>query len=287
MRLPSLFAVTALLLAPFIQAAPLVQNGQTVAFLGDSITQGGAATSGGYVRLVASGLAANGIEIKVIPAGISGHKSDQMLSRLEGHVLSKKPDWMTLSCGVNDVWHGSRGAGVSLEDYKKNITTIVDRCQAAGVKVLILTSTQINLPVTNELNTKLADYNAFLRDLAKERGLPLADLNADMLAEQNALAAAGLKRSLTTDGVHMNIYGNLMMARGVLKAFGLDAAQLTKTEAAWSEISDAYQTTAKVALSLNELAALEKAAAAQNKSAQDLINTEATAAAKAAIKAAR
>lgn len=266
-------------------AAPLLKSGQTVAFLGDSITQQGAASSGGYVRLVASGLAANGIDITVVPAGISGHKSDQMLARLEKDVLSKKPDWMTLSCGVNDVWHQSRGAGILLEDYKKNITAIVDKCQAAGVKVMILTATQINLPVDNPLNTKLVDYNAFLRDLAKERDLPLADLNADMFAEQNALAAAGIKRSLTTDGVHMNLYGNLMMARGVLKAFGLDAAQQAKTEAVWRQIPDAYQTNVKVALSIAEMERLEKAAAAQNKSAQDVLNAQASAAVKAAIPA--
>ncbi|MET0262873.1 MAG: GDSL-type esterase/lipase family protein, partial [Rariglobus sp.] len=160
MRYSSFFTAAAFALSVVVShATPLVLNGQMVAFMGDSITQGGAATPGGYVRLVASGLAANGIKIEVIPAGISGHKSDQMLQRLNGHVLSKNPQWMTLSCGVNDVWHGSRGAGVSLEDYKKNITSIVDKCEAAGVKVLLLTSTQINLPLDNPLNTKLADYN--------------------------------------------------------------------------------------------------------------------------------
>lgn len=269
------------------RSVPLVQNGQTVAFLGDSITQSGAASAGGYVRLVASGLAANDIEINVIPAGIGGHKSDQMLQRLGEDVLSKKPEWMTLSCGVNDVWHGSHGSGVSLEDYKKNITTIIDRCQEADVKVLILTSTQINLPVDNLLNTQLADYNAFLRDVAKERRLPLADLNAAMVAEQAALKASGIKRSLTTDGVHMNIYGNLMMARGVLKAFGLDVAQLAKTETAWRQIPDAYQTNVKISLSLEELDRLEEAASAQNKSVQDLLNSEATAAVVAAVKSVR
>lgn len=277
---------TLLLVAAFLGsslaalAAPLVQSGQTVAFLGDSITQGGAATSGGYVRLVASGLAANGVDIQVVPAGISGHKSNQMLARLEKDVLSKKPDWMTLSCGVNDVWHGERG--VSLEDYKTNITAIVDKCRAAGVKVMILTATQIKLPLENAENTKLAAYNAFLRDLAKERGLPLADLNADMAAEQAALKAAGVKRALTTDGVHMNIYGNLMMARGVLKTFGLDARQLAAAEDAWTRIPDAYQTNAKVSLSLAELAALEKLAAERGRPVQDVLNEKATEAAKAA-----
>src|SRR5258706_6973883 len=92
-----------------------MQSGDKVAFLGDSITEAGQASPGGYVQLVASGLAANGIVIEVVGAGISGHKSNDMLARLDRDVLSKKPQWMTLSCGVNDVWHG--GNRVPLDGY--------------------------------------------------------------------------------------------------------------------------------------------------------------------------
>jgi lysophospholipase L1-like esterase len=154
-----------------------------------------------------------------------------MLARLEPHVLSKKPNWMTLSCGVNDVWHGKRG--VSLEDYKVNITKIVDRCQSAGVKVMILTSTMIGEDKDNANNKRLATYNDFLKELAREKKCLLADLNADM---QAAIAASADKKGgklLTSDGVHMNPDGNKMMAAGVLKAFGLSAEELKKAQAAW------------------------------------------------------
>jgi len=284
MRIKTYLGAAALLLASIAQAAtPLVKSGETVAFMGDSITQQGAAGPGGYVNLVASGLAANGVDIKLLPVGISGNKSDQMLARLNGQVIAKKPQWMTLSCGVNDVWHGERGAGISLEDYKKNITEIVDRCAAAGVNVVILTATQINLPVTNSLNTKLVAYNDFLRQLAAERKLPLADLNADMFAAQEALKAAGIKRLLTGDGVHMNIYGNLMMAKGVLRAFGLDDAQIATAEAKWSEIPGTFQANSKVKLTLNELESLEAIAAKKNTTVDNLIGDISTAAVKASL----
>ena len=96
---------TALLFAarPALHAEILVKDGQKVAFMGDSITQGGWGSPGGYVRLVVAGLEANGVKVTPIPAGISGHKSDQMLARLKKDALDKQPDWMTLSCGVNDV----------------------------------------------------------------------------------------------------------------------------------------------------------------------------------------
>jgi len=116
-----------------------IKDGQKIAFMGDSITEGGANDPAGYVNLVIRGLEANGIRATAIPAGMSGHRATQMLRRLDRDVLSKKPEWMTLSCGVNDV--GFRDKGVPLDLYKESITKIIDQCQAAGVKVMIL-----NLP---------------------------------------------------------------------------------------------------------------------------------------------
>ncbi|MGE9290681.1 MAG: SGNH/GDSL hydrolase family protein, partial [Puniceicoccales bacterium] len=211
---------------------PLIRSGESIAFMGDSITQQGASRSSGYVQLVGSGLAVNGIDVTLIPAGISGHKSNQMLSRLKGHVLDKNPDWMTLSCGVNDVWHRDRG--VSLEDYKVNITEIVDQCEEAGVKVMILTSTPIK-ETDNELNQKLALYNDFLRELAEDRGLVLVDLNADFWEELNQPTQPRPHGNyLTSDGVHMNPNGNILMATGILEGFGLSEEQVAKAQEEWN-----------------------------------------------------
>jgi len=96
-----------------------VKDGETIAFLGDSITAAGR-DPGGYCQFVLAALKDQGINTMPVFAGIGGHKSNQMLARLEKDVLNHQPDWMTLSCGVNDVWHGKNG--VELEPYTKNVT---------------------------------------------------------------------------------------------------------------------------------------------------------------------
>lgn len=247
-----------------------IKSDEKLAFMGDSITAAGWGSKLGYVRLIVSGLEANGVKAVPIPAGISGHKSNDMLARLEKDVLSKKPAWMTLSCGVNDVWHGAKG--VPLEQYKKNITEIVDKCQAAGVKVMILTSTVITEDVNSDNNKKLAEYNSFLRDLSKEKKCLLADLNADMQAELAKGEQAGKKRGtmLTSDGVHMNVLGDMMMARGVLKAFGLTDEDLKKAQEAWATTPEGVETRCR--LTLRQYLALDAAATAQKKSVNDLLN---------------
>lgn len=171
---------------------------------------------------------------------------------------------MTLSCGVNDVAHGKNG--VPLEDYKKNIAALVDKVQAAGVKPVILTSTMIGEDQGNGNNQKLAAYNEFLRTLARDRKLPLADLNAQMQeAVKRAKAANAPKPNrsnyLTSDGVHMAPEGDQMMAEGVLRVLGLDEAQVAKAKATGSEIPAAIPLKTTVLVSLKDYNRLAAAAA--------------------------
>jgi len=265
-------------------AALPVKTGEKVAFLGDSITQFGWGSPLGYVRLIVSGLEANGVKVEPIPAGISGHKSNDMLGRLDRDVLSKKPDWVTISCGVNDVWHGPNG--VPLDAYKTNMTAIVDQAQAAKVKVMILTATMINEDAGNPNNQKLAAYNDFLRALAAEKKCLLADLNTQMQeAVANAVKAGGKPgKLLTGDGVHMNLDGNMMMATGVLKAFGLSQTQLDKATEAWMDIPAGVPGSAKYSLTLREYRKLEKVARDQKKSVGEYVDTELAKVLKDAVK---
>lgn len=259
--------LTLIALTSVLQAQVVIQKGEKIAFLGDSITQAGA-RPGGYCSLVVDALNKKGLEVTPVYAGISGHKSNQMLARLEKDVLSKKPNWMTLSCGVNDVWHGKRG--VELEDYKKNITEIVDKAQAAGVNVIILTSTMIKEDQGNELNQKLQGYNGFLKQLSKEKRCRLADLNALMQETIKTLEKDSRGNTVTTDGVHMNSAGNMMMAKGVLEALGFTAEQLVEAQKDWDNIANTNNIRLEVGLSHAEYRALDKAASQSGKSVRDL-----------------
>jgi lysophospholipase L1-like esterase len=258
----SSIALAALALSSFTPRAsaenaapsPAVKNGDKIAFLGDSITAGGAAKNG-YVTLVMEALKNEGLDVSSLPAGQSGNRSSDMLARLDADVISKQPQWLLLSCGVNDVWHfklrlgAQTFQGIPLEDYKKNITAILDQAKAAGIKVMILTATMIGEDPERELNKNLIPYNDFLRQIAKERNCPLADLNTDMQEalkkipdEKGPAKMFGerdykrdIKNKLTTDGCHMNHLGNIMMAKGVLKAFGLSEAKIAAVEKSWLE----------------------------------------------------
>lgn len=251
------------------QADMAISKGDKIAFLGDSITAGGA-KPGGYCNLIIETLNKKGLAVTPAYAGVSGHKSNQMLARLDKDVLSQKPQWMTLSCGVNDVWHGVNG--VNLEDYKKNITSIVDQAQAAGIKVIILTSTMITENQAGEPNQKLMAYNEFLVQLSKEKKCLLADLNSLMQETIKTLDKDAKGNTVTVDGVHMNSTGNMMMAKGILTSIGFTADELKTIESEWVKIPNTNEIRVSLGLSHAELTQLQQAAKAQGKTLQQLFD---------------
>ena len=134
-RFPTVLLLVLLQTAMSASAAVVVKTGEKVAFLGDSITAQGWSSPHGYVRLVAAGLECNGVRIVPVPAGVGGHTSKDMLARLTRDVLDKKPHWVMISCGMNDVLR------LSLDEFTVNMGDIVGQCQAAGIKVAIFTTT--------------------------------------------------------------------------------------------------------------------------------------------------
>ena len=224
---------------------PLVKSGQRVFFLGDSITAGGT-WPGGYITLTALGLKANEINIQAINAGMGGNRSREMLARLERDVLANKADWVLLNCGVNDSNTGEYG--VPPDEFRSNVTKIVERSQAAGVRVMIL-------PATGGRE----DFAQMMRDVAKEKNCVLADVRVPYQKADRDNPFA----QMANDGVHPNARGYYEMAMPILRAFGLDEAQMAKARTALLDQPKTfeYQPDFKVHLSLRQVQALNMLAA--------------------------
>lgn len=228
-----LMGTTAFSLSTEARADVLVKPGDKIVFLGDSITRQGAGPAG-WCGLVVSGLKSVGVETEAVNAGRGGNTSRDMAARFENDALSKKPAWMTLMCGTND----NPNHGLSLEESKTHIRTIVETAQAAGVKILMLT-----MPVRGG-NLNENAYNEFIRKFAKEKNIPVADVFAEMKktlveykAEHPGLLPSSPPLLTIADGTHMNPRGNQVIAECVLVEFGLSPEQLSKVKAIWTSMS--------------------------------------------------
>src|SRR5260370_17078551 len=91
--------------AAFAAEQPL-KKGERILFLGDSITQAGAAP-GGYVTLVKESLAKKhpDLAIEVIGAGISGNRVPDLEPRLDRAAIAKQPTLALIYILISDVSH--------------------------------------------------------------------------------------------------------------------------------------------------------------------------------------
>ena len=208
-----------------------IKDGETVAFLGDSITQLGGWQWPyiGYIHLVHDGLKTKGINIKFIRAGISGHHSTQMLKRQKKDVLDKKPQWMFLCTGANDM-----AFKIPMDTFRKNIDQMVKNAQNAGIKVVLMTSVPRENSV--ERNKKLKPYIDFVRTYAKENKICFVDVNKALEDEGKSAVFASMKGiKFSYDGVHLNGFGHIVMASAILKECGIPEKTLAELKKKWTD----------------------------------------------------
>ena len=237
-------------------------KGPKIAFYGDLVTTW---LSSGYAQQVIRGLEANGIKASLILVGDAG-SSDKMLAHLDEKVIATKPDLMVLNCGVSDAW-GNR----SLDQYRQAMRGIVEKAQAAKIKVVIATATMADEDPSQRFNKAIAGYNTFLRELAQERKCLLADFDMPA-AVSSAGGGAQSKRGrvlLVSDYVYLNPLGNQLMALCILKTLGLNPTQTQKARNSWLDRTDVCET--RASMSLRQYQQLDALAAKQNRPTAELL----------------
>ncbi|MEI7831860.1 MAG: GDSL-type esterase/lipase family protein [bacterium] len=204
---------------------PLKANDSIVA-LGDTIT-----AQGGYLKqmqaVFAQSLPDLGIG-SIINAGVAGDKVASLVARFDKDVLAKKPTVVTINIGLDDVWQAPHDEAV-LEAYRKKVTLMVEKAQASGIHVVLVSPTIIQEDPAQEVNQCLPRYVATMRAIAVEKHCGFVDLHAMLLAALTQKPADTKGNWLTSDGVHMGMRGDAIMALGILRALAVPDEKITAT----------------------------------------------------------
>jgi acyl-CoA thioesterase-1 len=214
----------------------MLKPGDQIVAMGDSIT-----SQGGYLKMVDQVLAEQYPDLKlpkIKNVGVSGQKAEDMVARFEKDVVAKKPAVVTISVGINDVWHRLKNPPdeAVLATYKQNVTKMVEMAQNAGIKVIIIAPTVIQEDATQEGNERLKAYVAAEREIAEAKKCVFIDLHQmflDALEKRpESIELDAKKHAYTVDGVHMKPAGNAIMAIAVLKGLGVPDNKIAVKEAA-------------------------------------------------------
>jgi len=191
-----------------------------VIFFGDSITEAGV-KPGGYIQLLDSIANSQKKSFEFIGKGISGNKVYDLLFRLKEDVINHKPDIVVIYIGINDVWHKSlAGTGTDADRFEKFYQQIINQLKEQQIKVILCTPSVIG-EKTDQSNPQDGDLNAYaniIRKLASNNKLQLVDLRKIFLSYNLENNSSNLESGiLTSDRVHLNAKGNLLVAQSIYK----------------------------------------------------------------------
>ncbi len=193
-----------------VSSKPLLTFGEkpvTIVCLGDSVTGVYYHTGGrrAYPEMleIAIKLAIPKANVTVINAGISGHTTQNGLDRLDRDVLSKKPDLVTVSFGLNDMTR------IAEDQFRKNLETIVARCREAKADVVLCTPNAV-INTGGRPTEKLERYCEVIRVTARDLKLAVCDQYRAGDAQRSKDAWDW--RLTLSDEIHPNMDGHKLMA---------------------------------------------------------------------------
>jgi lysophospholipase L1-like esterase len=203
----------------------LLRDGDTVAFLGDSIT-----AARGYPKIVElyTLMRYPDRRIRFYNAGKGGDTAQTSISRLERDVFAHNATVMLVSLGVNDIGWGMKADAEHKKLYLDGIRTLIAKCKAKNVRVIVCSpAITAENPDTAEKGflQKMADEGM---ELGKSEGAGAIDISRGMREIQRAILKFNAGEQDKTkhvtmhapDTVHLNDLGQLAMAYAILKGLG-------------------------------------------------------------------
>ena len=178
------------IIAVFLWSARVEAAQVTLAAFGDSLAAGyGLAAEEAFPAVLERALQGQGLDVKVINAGVSGDTTAGGKARLDW-VLADKPQAVILELGANDALRG-----IDPKDSEANLDAILAGLQRRGVRVLLA-----GMRAPPNLGRDYAQaFEPIYARLAKKYGVALYPFFLDGVAAQGTLNQP--------DGMHPNAEG--------------------------------------------------------------------------------
>ena len=178
------------------QAAP-----KTLMLFGDSLMAGyGLPAQDGFAAQLQGELLADGFEVDIVNASVSGDTSAAGLARLDWS-LADKPDAVILGLGGNDMLRGLPPKALA-----SNLGAILERLRDENIPVLLM-----GMRASPGLGADyVAAFDSVFPQLADQFGVPLYPFFLEGVALQGDLNQA--------DGIHPNGQGVKRIVKNVLPA---------------------------------------------------------------------
>lgn len=212
-----------------------LQDGDTLVFLGDSITHQCL-----YTQYVEDFFFTRYPDRKIHfhNAGVSGDKAADALLRFEDDVAAFHPKYVTLLLGMNDGQYSDFTPEI-FASYQQDMTKLLENIGSTGAKAVVLTPTpfdhhqlalRLNDPsyrfkdrsFSPQYNAVLGFFAGWLRETAGQRSLPCVDLWGPLNDFTFTARRTDADFTLVPDAIHPGEAGQFIMAYSLLSQFNPD-----------------------------------------------------------------
>ncbi|RKP57271.1 GDSL family lipase [Cohnella endophytica] len=212
-----------------------LRKSQKLLFIGDSITDcerqrpDGEGLFGalgkGYVSLVDALLQAvyPDLGIRVVNMGSSGNTVVDLEARWQEDVLDRKPDWLSVMVGTNDVWRQYDTPFITdwhvyADKYETTLRSLVERTKPHVGNIVLMTPFYLESNERDAMRSTMDEYGAIVKRIAEEYGTMFVDTQAAFNVVLKDLYSA----TLAWDRVHPTQAGHAVLARAFLNAVGFE-----------------------------------------------------------------
>jgi lysophospholipase L1-like esterase len=237
-----------------------LRDGDTVVFLGDSIT---AARTYGKIIENYTLLRFPERAIRFYNAGQGGDTAAGALARFDRDVLVWKPTVVIVAIGLNDIGWGVKADAEHKQKYLDGIEGIVKRCLERKIRVYICSGAITAADPAKSEDTffqKMCDEGMALsrnhggQSIDVQRAM--RDIQKRVWAYNERFKETEKKTSMhAADGVHLNDLGQLAMAFAILKGLGAPAeVSSARIDSRSGKATAANGTVTDVEVALNRVA---------------------------------
>lgn len=209
-----------------------LQQGQTVLFIGDSVTDCDRAKTSNiyawaprchgesYVADVEAELLLSytDLQIKILNRGISDNTIRDLKERWQTDVTDWNPDWVFVLIGINDVWKQFQYPNVAAQwvqpdEYESVYRELIEATKPKVKQMVLMTPYYLDTNQKAPMRIRMTEFADIVRRLAREYNLPLVDLQAawDELLERMYY------QQIAADMVHPNHVGHVYIAKQIMK----------------------------------------------------------------------
>ncbi len=213
----------------------LFQAHDTVLFIGDSISDYERARPVGeglfnawgrsYVACAGAllGCMYPELGLRIVNMGISGNQVRDLEARWHTDVIDRKPDWVSVLIGINDVWRQFDSpyipeTHVSPEQFEETYEWLIKRTLPLVKGMILMTPYYMEPNRGDAMRARMDEYGAIVKKLAGKYGLTTVDLQAGW----DELFQHMHSTNIAWDRVHPNQTGCMYIAKQFLKAVGAD-----------------------------------------------------------------